>query len=118
MLADENDIFGGRSIVGTFAILCSSSLHGVEAGGASAVGEALGGREVRDHRAVSVYERVQKKLTGMLSVEFSSTQKSCSPCVLGRDFDPDVSLPVKLQVDKLILQATSLENLCQLFSGW
>ncbi|KAJ8079507.1 phosphatidylinositol kinase- protein kinase tor1 [Marasmius tenuissimus] len=80
MRADENDIFG-------------------EAGGASAVGEALGGREVRDHRAVSVYERVQKKLTG-------------------RDFDPDVSLPVKLQVDKLILQATSLENLCQLFSGW
>ncbi|KAL0577906.1 phosphatidylinositol kinase-related protein kinase tor1, partial [Marasmius crinis-equi] len=79
MRADENDIFG-------------------EAGGASAVGEALG-REVRDHRAVSVYERVQKKLTG-------------------RDFDPDVSLPVKLQVDKLILQATSLENLCQLFSGW
>ncbi|KAK7056413.1 phosphatidylinositol kinase-related protein kinase tor1 [Paramarasmius palmivorus] len=77
--ADENDIFG-------------------EAGGASAVGDHLG-REIRDHRAVSVYERVQKKLTG-------------------RDFDPDVSLPVKVQVDKLILQATSLENLCQLFSGW
>ncbi|EEB88082.1 hypothetical protein MPER_14291, partial [Moniliophthora perniciosa FA553] len=34
-----------------------------------------------------------------------------------RDFDPDVSLSVKVQVDKLILQATSLENLCQLFSG-
>jgi hypothetical protein len=37
---------------------------------------------------------------------------------LGRDFNPDVVLKVQAQVDKLILQATSLENLCQCFSGW
>ncbi len=37
---------------------------------------------------------------------------------LGRDFNPDVSLSAIDQVDKLIKQATSLENLCQLFSGW
>jgi hypothetical protein len=37
---------------------------------------------------------------------------------LGRDFDPNVVLTAQDQVDKLILQATSLENLCQCFSGW
>jgi len=37
---------------------------------------------------------------------------------LGRDFNPNVVLNVQAQVDKLILQATSLENLCQCFSGW
>ena len=37
---------------------------------------------------------------------------------LGRDFNPNVVLSVQAQVDKLILQATSLENLCQCFSGW
>ncbi|OSX64010.1 hypothetical protein POSPLADRAFT_1065405 [Postia placenta MAD-698-R-SB12] len=55
--------------------------------------------EVRNERALSVYNRVQHKLTG-------------------RDFNPDVSLTVAAQVDKLIIQATSLENLCQCFSGW
>lgn len=36
----------------------------------------------------------------------------------GRDFNPDEVLTVPAQVDKLIIQATSLENLCQCFSGW
>src|ERR1700691_1550242 len=36
----------------------------------------------------------------------------------GRDFNPDNVLTVPEQVDKLILQSTSLENLCQCFSGW
>ncbi|PFH51827.1 hypothetical protein AMATHDRAFT_58344 [Amanita thiersii Skay4041] len=67
--ADENDIFN------------------VEAG------------EVRNERALFVYNRVQHKLTG-------------------RDFNPDVSLSVSAQVNKLIEQATALENLCQCFSGW
>ncbi|EMD39125.1 phosphatidylinositol 3-kinase-like protein [Gelatoporia subvermispora B] len=56
-------------------------------------------QEIRNERAVFVYNRVQNKLTG-------------------RDFNPDVSLTVPEQVDKLIIQATSLENLCQCFSGW
>ncbi|KAF8637601.1 hypothetical protein AX17_002670 [Amanita inopinata Kibby_2008] len=55
--------------------------------------------EVRNERALFVYNRVQNKLTG-------------------RDFNPDVSLSVPAQVDKLIEQATALENLCQCFSGW
>ncbi|KAI6023936.1 hypothetical protein PISMIDRAFT_679672 [Pisolithus microcarpus 441] len=73
--ADENDIFN-EAVDGPFAR-----------------------QEVRNERALAVYNRVQHKLTG-------------------RDFDPNVVLPVKVQVDKLILQATSLENLCQCFSGW
>ncbi|KAI0793741.1 atypical/PIKK/FRAP protein kinase [Fomes fomentarius] len=56
-------------------------------------------QEVRNERALFVYRRVQDKLTG-------------------RDFNPDEVLTVPAQVDKLILQATSLENLCQCFSGW
>ncbi|KAJ7696596.1 armadillo-type protein [Mycena rosella] len=58
-----------------------------------------GAQEVRNGKALSVYNRVQHKLTG-------------------RDFDPEVYLPVNQQVEKLILQATSIENLCQCFSGW
>ncbi|KAL4065913.1 phosphatidylinositol 3-kinase [Scleroderma citrinum] len=73
--ADENDIFN-EAINGPFVR-----------------------QEVRNERALAVYNRVQHKLTG-------------------RDFDPNVILPVQVQVDKLILQATSLENLCQCFSGW
>ncbi|EJF64386.1 atypical/PIKK/FRAP protein kinase [Dichomitus squalens LYAD-421 SS1] len=56
-------------------------------------------QEVRNERALFVYRRVQDKLTG-------------------RDFNPEEVLTVPAQVDKLILQATSLENLCQCFSGW
>ncbi|KAJ2934856.1 hypothetical protein H1R20_g2275, partial [Candolleomyces eurysporus] len=58
-----------------------------------------GAQEVRNERALHVYNRVQNKLTG-------------------RDFNPNVVLTVSAQVDKLIEQATSLENLCQCFSGW
>ncbi|KZT27933.1 phosphatidylinositol 3-kinase [Neolentinus lepideus HHB14362 ss-1] len=73
--ADENDIFN------------------------EALGDPGAKQEVRNERALSVYNRVQHKLTG-------------------RDFNPDVVLSVTQQVEKLILQATSLENLCQCFSGW
>ena len=58
-----------------------------------------GVQEVRNERALFVYNRVQHKLTG-------------------RDFNPDIELTVPAQVEKLISQATSLENLCQSFSGW
>ncbi|KAJ7093820.1 phosphatidylinositol 3-kinase [Mycena belliarum] len=58
-----------------------------------------GVQEVRNKQALLVYNRVQHKLTG-------------------RDFDIDVALSVEDQVDKLIRQAMSLENLCQCFAGW
>ncbi|KAI8925792.1 armadillo-type protein [Entophlyctis helioformis] len=50
-------------------------------------------------RALTVISRISNKLTG-------------------RDFRPTVTLDVPLQVQKLILQATSLENLCQCYTGW
>jgi len=55
--------------------------------------------EVRNEKAVAVFNRVQAKL-------------------LGRDFNPDVELPVPQQVEKLIAQAMSMENLCMCFMGW
>lgn len=72
--ADENDIFNENE------------------------GQA-GAQEVRNERALFVYNRVQHKLTG-------------------RDFNPEVSLSIPAQVEKLIEQSTALENLCQCFSGW
>ncbi|KIM49486.1 hypothetical protein M413DRAFT_21701 [Hebeloma cylindrosporum] len=62
-------------------------------------GQPGGVQEVRNERALFVYNRVQNKITG-------------------RDFNPEVVLNVKVQVEKLIEQARSLENLSQCFSGW
>ncbi|KAJ7879902.1 phosphatidylinositol 3-kinase TOR1 [Mycena olivaceomarginata] len=53
-------------------------------------------QEVRNSKALAVYNRVHNKLTG-------------------RDFDPNETLQVNVQVEKLILQATSIENLSMFF---
>ena len=50
-------------------------------------------------KALSVISRVSNKLTG-------------------RDFKASTTLDVPLQVQRLIIQATSLENLCQCYIGW
>lgn len=55
--------------------------------------------EALNNKALSIINRVRDKLTG-------------------RDFNPDESLPVAKQVDLLIQQATSNENLCQCYIGW
>jgi FKBP12-rapamycin complex-associated protein len=58
--------------------------------------------EVLNERALSVINRVQNKLTG-------------------RDFGPsnsEAALDVAEQVQRLIVQATSHENLAQLYVGW
>lgn len=55
--------------------------------------------EALNQKALQVVDRVSQKLTG-------------------RDFRPTDSLSVREQVQKLILQATSVENLCQTFVGW
>ncbi|KMU90022.1 phosphatidylinositol 3-kinase tor2 [Coccidioides immitis H538.4] len=56
-------------------------------------------REVQNARALQVLGRVREKLTG-------------------RDFKPHEELNVSDQVDKLLVQATSVENLCQHYIGW
>jgi len=55
--------------------------------------------EILNHRAVEVVDRIKKKLTG-------------------RDFKEKEVLDVVGQVDKLIRQASSTENICQSFIGW
>lgn len=56
-------------------------------------------REVQNARAVQVLSRVKEKLTG-------------------HDFKANEELSVGDQVDKLLVQATSVENLCQHYIGW
>ncbi|KAI1329513.1 TOR kinase [Xylariaceae sp. FL0255] len=55
--------------------------------------------EIQNGRAVEVLDRVNQKLTG-------------------RDFKPNEELEVVQQVNKLIMEATKLENLCQHYIGW
>jgi len=57
------------------------------------------GGESTNARALSVITRVSNKLTG-------------------RDFKYTQTLDVQSQVDRLILQARSVENLCQCYAGW
>lgn len=58
-----------------------------------------GGGEIKNDRGLQVIDRVRRKLTG-------------------RDFKPEIVLPVKLQVEKLVDEATKTENLCVAFIGW
>lgn len=55
--------------------------------------------ESQNARAIEVLDRVQQKLTG-------------------RDFKNNEELDVINQVNKLIVEATKLENLCQHYIGW
>jgi serine/threonine-protein kinase mTOR len=54
------------------------------------------------YRALEVINRIQAKLTGR---DFLKNEDA-------EDFT------VAQQVDRLITEATSIENLCQLFNGW
>lgn len=55
--------------------------------------------EMQNARALEVLDRVSQKLTG-------------------KDFKLGEELDVLTQVDKLIVEATKLENLCQHYIGW
>lgn len=56
-------------------------------------------REAQNARAVQVLARVKEKLTG-------------------RDFKHYEELNISDQVDKLLAQATNVENICQHWIGW
>ena len=56
-------------------------------------------KEVQNARALQVLSRVKEKLTG-------------------RDFKKEVELPPDEQVERLLSEATNLENLCQHYIGW
>ncbi|KAB1208603.1 Serine/threonine-protein kinase TOR [Morella rubra] len=81
--------------------------------------------EVLNERAVVVMARMSNKLTGRdfstcSSVSTSSIQHAVDHSTLlsGDTREVDPGLSVKLQVQKLIIQATSHENLCQNYVGW
>ncbi|KAG8190056.1 hypothetical protein JTE90_023028 [Oedothorax gibbosus] len=59
----------------------------------------FGKPETLNEKAVQIINRVRDKLTG-------------------KDFDPEKTLEVEEQVELLIKQATSHENLCQSYIGW
>ncbi|XP_030508478.2 serine/threonine-protein kinase TOR isoform X2 [Cannabis sativa] len=91
-----------------------------------AVNQLGDANEVLNERAVVVMARMSNKLTGR---DFStcSSVSSTNAVQLSVDHNTLISgdtrevehgLSVKLQVQKLIIQATSHENLCQNYVGW
>ncbi|CAH9071216.1 unnamed protein product [Cuscuta epithymum] len=89
-----------------------------------AVNQLGDANEVLNERAVAVMARMSNKLTGRdfstSPPPISSVQHALdhSTLISGEIREPDHGLSVKLQVQKLILQATSHENLCQNYVGW
>lgn len=63
------------------------------------IGDQYNESDGLNQRALSVISRISNKLTG-------------------KDFDTAKPLNIEKQVDKLITQATSVENLCQCYIGW
>jgi FKBP12-rapamycin complex-associated protein len=70
---------------------------GVAGGNGGAI--AATGGDMRNQRALEVVRRIQNKLSG-------------------RDFNPQESLGVAAQIERLVQDATSKENLCVAFVGW
>ena len=72
--------------------------------------ESVNRPEVLSAGALNVINRVSNKLTGILGVALSIT-------LVGRDFS-SLPLDVPAQVDKLVREAVSVQNLCQAYVGW
>ncbi|KAK9941754.1 hypothetical protein M0R45_007448 [Rubus argutus] len=90
-----------------------------------AVNQLGDANEVLNERAVIVMARMSNKLTGRdfstsSSVASISIQHAVdhSTLISGDTREVDHGLSVKLQVQKLIIQAKSHENLCQNYVGW
>jgi FKBP12-rapamycin complex-associated protein len=64
-------------------------------------------------RALEVINRIQAKLTGR-----DFTKNSLNNNINNNNNMDAEELSVEQQVDRLIKEATSEENLCQLFTGW
>ncbi|KAH0733658.1 hypothetical protein KY289_004846 [Solanum tuberosum] len=89
-----------------------------------AVNQLGDANEVLNERAVAVMARMSNKLTGR---DFAATSTSSSSLqhpldhstlISGETREADHGLSVKLQVQKLIQQAKSHENLCQNYVGY
>lgn len=109
--ANENDIFNGTLLLSVQNTFTDTFFTPVETQGEP------GAQEIRNERALFVFHRVQHKLTGPFFLEFRC-QLDADSTTIGRDFNPEITLSIRDQVEKLIDSATALENLCQCFSGW
>uniref|UniRef100_A0ACD5YBT4 Uncharacterized protein n=1 Tax=Avena sativa TaxID=4498 RepID=A0ACD5YBT4_AVESA len=90
-----------------------------------AVNQPGDANEVLNERAVAVVARMSHKLTGRDFSSGSALPGAGRSSQHGSDHLASVDarevgsgLPVQVQVQKLILQATSHENLCQNYVGW
>ncbi|XXG56788.1 hypothetical protein AAC387_Pa03g4113 [Persea americana] len=92
-----------------------------------AVNQLGDANEVLNDRAIVVMARMSNKLTGRdfspgssMPATASSIQHTVeqSTLISGDTREVDHGLSVKLQVQKLIMQAKSHENLCQNYVGW
>ncbi|XP_022763546.1 serine/threonine-protein kinase TOR isoform X3 [Durio zibethinus] len=90
-----------------------------------AVNQLGDANEVLNELAVVVMARMSNKLTGRdfsscSSIPTCSIQNAVdhSTLISGDNREVEHGLSVKLQVQKLIIQATSHENLCQNYVGW
>ncbi|KAL5560921.1 hypothetical protein UlMin_030668 [Ulmus minor] len=90
-----------------------------------AVNQLGDANEVLNERAVVVMARMSNKLTGRDFSTFSSASPNSIPhavdhntLLTGDTREVEHGLSVKLQVQKLIDQAMSYENLCQNYVGW
>ncbi|KAJ1953477.1 phosphatidylinositol kinase- protein kinase tor1, partial [Dispira parvispora] len=79
----------------------------------------LGPRRVSQHREDNmVRDEENQTFAEQTNARAVEVMTRVSNKLIGRDFHPQQVLPVNAQVDKLIKQATSSENLSQLFVGW
>jgi FKBP12-rapamycin complex-associated protein len=105
-------------------------------GAPAATNEEQEAREVQNQRAMEVLARVKEKLTGrdfppvVVEDDENATVATIPATAVSTDDTeaqtlaaqagprPIESLRVDVQVDKLIREATNLENLCQHYIGW
>lgn len=90
-----------------------------------AVGQLNDANEVLNERAVAVMTRMKNKLTGRdfspapsFGGSIANNSTIADRSGLGNDRDSESGLSVTVQVQKLIDQAMSHENLCQSYVGW
>ncbi|KAH7427558.1 hypothetical protein KP509_10G049100 [Ceratopteris richardii] len=88
-----------------------------------AAGHANDANDVLNERAVAVMTRMKNKLTGRDFTPTSSFGTAATAAMLDRsglggDHDSESGLSIPVQVQKLIDQAVSHENLCQSYVGW
>jgi phosphatidylinositol kinase/protein kinase (PI-3 family) len=66
----------------------------------------------------SVVQSTQQSVASELNSKALAVIARVESKLIGRDFDPNITLDVESHVDRLIKEATSHVNLCQCYIGW